>query len=49
MGLPEVNDIKYAELRNSCWKGTNADWVIVCDLDELLWFPEGAEATLGRL
>ena len=44
---PEVNDIRYAELRNSCWKGTQADWVVVGDLDELLWFPEGAEATLA--
>ena len=42
-----MNDIKYAELRNSCWKGTTADWVIVCDLDELLYFPEGAEESLG--
>ena len=44
---PEVNDLRYAELRNNCWKGTKADWVVVCDLDELLWFPDGAEATLG--
>ena len=43
---PEVSDIKYAELRNSCWKGTKADWCVVCDLDELLWFPQGAHPTL---
>ena len=44
---PEVNDQKYAELRNSCWKGTDADWVIVADLDELIYFPEGAVESLG--
>lgn len=44
---PEVNDLKYAELRNECWKGTDADWVIVADLDEFIYFPEGAEKSLG--
>ena len=43
----EVNDLKYAELRNSCWKGTDADWVIVADLDEFIYFPEGAAQSLG--
>jgi hypothetical protein len=44
---PEVNEIKYSELRNSCWRGSDADWVIVADLDELIYFPEGAEKSLG--
>ena len=44
---PEVNDLKYAELRNECWKGTDADWVIVADLDEFIYFPEGADKSLG--
>ena len=44
---PEVNDLKYAELRNNCWKGTDADWVIVVDADEFIYFPEGAEKSLG--
>ncbi len=44
---PQVDDVAYAELRNSCWKGTDADWVIVADLDELIYFPEGAEKSLG--
>jgi hypothetical protein len=43
----QVDDLKYAELRNTCWKGTDADWVIVADLDELIYFPEGAEKSLG--
>jgi hypothetical protein len=44
---PEVNDIRYAELRNSCWKGSTADWVIVGDMDEFIYLPEGAEKSLG--
>lgn len=44
---PEVNDVRYAELRNSCWKGSAADWVIVGDMDEFIYFPEGAEKSLG--
>jgi hypothetical protein len=44
---PEVNDLKYAELRNNCWKGSDADWCIVADLDELIYFPEGAAKSLG--
>lgn len=26
------------DLKNSCWKGSNADWVIVADFDECLYF-----------
>src|ERR1700690_2790184 len=44
---PQVDELKYTELRNSCWKGTDADWVVVADLDELIYFPEGAEKSLG--
>ena len=44
---PEVNDIRYAQLRNDCWKGTDADWCVVGDLDELIYFPEGAAKSLG--
>jgi hypothetical protein len=24
------------KLRNNCWKGSDADWVIICDIDELI-------------
>ena len=34
---------KLIEIKNNCWKGTDADWVIVCDIDELL------DADLERL
>jgi hypothetical protein len=27
---------KQIEIKNNCWKGTDADWVIVCDIDEFL-------------
>lgn len=45
----QLNDDLAAKLKNSCWKGTTADWVAVVDADELLYFPEGAEQTLERL
>lgn len=44
---PEVNDLKYMNLRNNCWKGTGSDWVIVADSDEFILFPQGAEKTLS--
>lgn len=32
----ELNDQHYLEVKNSCWKGSKADYVIVCDDDEIL-------------
>ena len=26
-------------LKNNCWKWSTADWVIVCDVDELVYHP----------
>lgn len=38
-GTPgELNDGDYIKVKNNCWKGSNADWVIVCDADEILSF-----------
>jgi len=31
-----LSDSKYLEIKNNCWKSANTDWVIVCDVDELL-------------
>ena len=36
---------KYTEaaqmhVRNNAWRGSKADWVIVCDVDELLYYPD---------
>jgi len=33
----QLNDQEYIKLKNNCWKGSDADWVIVCDADEILW------------
>lgn len=36
-GTPgELNDGDYIKVKNNCWKGSDADWVIVCDADEIL-------------
>lgn len=32
----ELNDNFYLEVKNHCWKGSNADYVIVCDADEII-------------
>jgi glycosyltransferase involved in cell wall biosynthesis len=32
-----LDDREYTKLKNSCWKGSDADWVIVVDADEILW------------
>ena len=42
----ELNDELAMKLKNECWKNSNADWVIVVDADELIYFPKGAKATL---
>ncbi len=35
----ELNDQHYLDVKNNCWKGSKADWVIVVDEDEILWHP----------
>lgn len=32
----ELNDAQYRKIKNYKWKGSKADWVIVCDADEIL-------------
>lgn len=32
----EIDDDKIKKLKNNCWKSSNTDWVLICDLDELL-------------
>lgn len=32
----QIRDDIYLEIKNNCWKGSKADWVIVCDVDELV-------------
>ena len=43
----ELNDDLARNLKNRCWVDTDADWVIVADADELLWFPDGADAAFS--
>lgn len=33
-----LSDVEYTKIKNNCWKGSTADWVIVCDADEILDF-----------
>lgn len=42
----EFRDMLNKQIRNTCWHGTDADWVIVADCDELMHFPAGARQTL---
>jgi glycosyltransferase involved in cell wall biosynthesis len=32
----QISDRKYLEIKNNCWKTAKTDWVLVCDMDELL-------------
>ncbi len=32
----KIDDYKYLELKNNCWKTADTNWVLVCDADELL-------------
>lgn len=32
----QVNDQMLWETKNNCWRNANTDWVVVCDLDEML-------------
>ena len=34
----EIRDDIYLKIKNNCWKHSIADWVIVCDIDELVYF-----------
>jgi glycosyltransferase involved in cell wall biosynthesis len=32
----KIRDDLYLKIKNNCWKNTTTDWVIVCDVDELM-------------
>src|SRR3990172_10132465 len=32
----EFQDRRHMEIKNNCWKDAKTDWVLMCDLDELL-------------
>lgn len=35
----EINDDWFTKLKNSCWKDSKADWVIIADADEFVYHP----------
>ncbi len=35
----QIRDDLYLNIKNNCWKQSKADWVIVCDIDEILEIP----------
>lgn len=36
----QVNDEVFTDMKNNCWKNSDADWVIVCDPDEFVYHPD---------
>lgn len=42
----KINDELLRILKETCWNGTDAKWVIMVDADELVHFPGGVAATL---
>jgi glycosyltransferase involved in cell wall biosynthesis len=36
----QVNDHVYTHVKNNYWKGSKADWVIICDADEFIYHPD---------
>ncbi len=41
-----LNDLLAANLKNTIWKGSDANFCIMADADELIYFPQGAAPTL---
>jgi len=35
----EINDQWFSDIKNTCWKESTADWVIICDADEFIYHP----------
>lgn len=34
-----LDDQEYVKVKNNCWKGSDADWVIIVDDDEIIYHP----------
>lgn len=47
-GSPGIlNDRDYINIKNECWKESRANWVIVCDADEVLELPRVTIPKIG--
>lgn len=44
----KINDELLRILKETCWNGTDAAWVIMVDADEFVHFPGGVELTLKK-
>lgn len=44
-----LDDTEYLKIKNHAWKGSDADWVVVVDSDEILWRPDIKEALQSEL
>lgn len=38
----QVNNLLLKQIKEQAWRGTDSDWIIVADTDELIYFPKGA-------
>lgn len=36
----EVRDDVFTDIKNNCWKSSNADWIMICDIDEFIYHPD---------
>ena len=45
----QLQDSRYIEIKNNCWKDAKTDWVLVCDLDELLDINEAELKEEGKI
>lgn len=36
----KLSDSKYLEIKNNCWKTSSNDWILICDIDEILHLNE---------
>lgn len=36
----KLSDAKYLEIKNNCWKYAPTDWVLICDMDEIMYITE---------
>lgn len=43
----QLNDTLAMNLKNTCWRGTDSDFAIVADMDELVWSPIGLRRRLA--